>query len=91
MKAHYLNNEKDIRIIRPLVRVRENQTRDFSESAGLPIIPDNCPACYAKPQERQRMKALLLEQENTINTCTPIFGTPCNHWWRTTTMPGWRS
>jgi tRNA(Ile)-lysidine synthase TilS/MesJ len=63
MKAHYLNNEKDIRIIRPLVRVRENQTRDFSESAGLPIIPDNCPACYAKPQERQRMKALLLEQE----------------------------
>ncbi len=35
----------------------------FSESAGLPIIPDNCPACYAKPQERQRMKELLLEQE----------------------------
>ncbi len=63
MKAHYLNNEKDIRIIRPLVRVRENQTRDFSESAGLPIIPDNCPACYAKPQERQRMKELLREQE----------------------------
>lgn len=63
MKAHYLNNEKDIRIIRPLVRVRESQTRAFSESAELPIIPDNCPACYSKPQERQRMKELLLEQE----------------------------
>jgi len=63
MKAHYLNNDQDIRIIRPLVRVRENQTRDFAKVAGLPIIPDNCPACYAKPQERQRMKALLLSEE----------------------------
>lgn len=63
MKAHYLNNEKDIRIIRPLIRVRENQTRDFAEAIKLPVIPDNCPACYAKPQARQRMKALLLGEE----------------------------
>lgn len=63
MKAHYLNNEKDIRIIRPFVRVRENQTRDFARFAELPVIPDNCPACYAKPQERQRMKELLLAEE----------------------------
>jgi tRNA(Ile)-lysidine synthase TilS/MesJ len=63
MKAHYLNNEGDIRIIRPLVRVRENQTRDFAESAQLPVIPDNCPACYEKPQERAHMKELLLAEE----------------------------
>jgi len=63
MKAHYLNDDGDIRIIRPLVRVRENQTRDFATAAGLPVIPDNCPACYAKPQQRQEMKQLLLAQE----------------------------
>lgn len=63
MKAHYLNDDGDIRIIRPLVRVRENQTRDFAEAAGLPVIPDNCPACYAKPQARAETKTLLLAQE----------------------------
>lgn len=67
MKAHYLNNEKDVRIIRPLVRVRENQTRDFALKAELPVIPDNCPACYSKPQERQRMKELLLAEEQHNN------------------------
>lgn len=63
MKAHYLNNEGDIRIIRPLARVRENQTRDFAQAAELPVISDNCPACYAKPQERQHTKKLLLAEE----------------------------
>ena len=63
MKAHYLNNDEDIRIIRPLVRVRENQCRDFAKTAGLPVIQDNCPACYDKPQERERMKQLLLTAE----------------------------
>lgn len=63
MKAHYLNDDGDIRIIRPLVRVRENQTRDFAKAANLPVIPDNCPACYAKPQARAETKALLLAQE----------------------------
>ena len=63
MKAHYLNNEKDVRIIRPLVRVRENQTREFAKTANLPVIPDNCPACYSKPQDRAYFKELLLTQE----------------------------
>lgn len=63
MKAHYLNNEQDIRIIRPFVRVREAQTRDFAEVANLPIIPDNCPACYSKPQARAHFKQLLLAEE----------------------------
>lgn len=63
MKAHYLNNDQDVRIIRPLIRTREQQTRDFSSEAQLPVIEDNCPACYAKPQQRQRMKELLLAEE----------------------------
>jgi len=63
MKAHYLNDDGDVRIIRPLVRVRESQTREFAEQANLPVIEDNCPACYAKPQAREQTKQLLLEQE----------------------------
>lgn len=63
MKAHYLNDDGDVRIIRPLVRVRENQTRDFAKAAELPVIPDNCPACFEMPKARAETKALLLEQE----------------------------
>lgn len=62
MKANYWNDDKDIRVIRPLIEVRENQTRDFAESSGLPIIPDNCPACFTMPTERQHMKELLLSE-----------------------------
>ncbi len=63
MKAHYLNNEKDIRIIRPLVRVRERQTLEFAVATKLPVIADNCPACYSKPQDRAYFKELLLAEE----------------------------
>lgn len=63
MKAHYLNDDEDVRIIRPLIRVREWQTREFAADAALPVIEDNCPACYAKPQAREQTKQLLLAQE----------------------------
>jgi tRNA 2-thiocytidine biosynthesis protein TtcA len=66
MKAHYVNDEGDIRIIRPLIRVRENQTRDFAQAANLPIIKDNCPACFEMPTQRAYMKKLL-EQESKLN------------------------
>ncbi|RYG39905.1 tRNA 2-thiocytidine biosynthesis protein TtcA, partial [archaeon] len=49
MKAHYLNDAGDIRIIRPLVYVRERQTREFAAAMALPIINENCPACYTGP------------------------------------------
>jgi tRNA(Ile)-lysidine synthase TilS/MesJ len=63
MKAHYLNDAGDIRIIRPLVYVRERQTREFALKAGLPIIPDSCPACFTKPTQREHMKQLLAAEE----------------------------
>ena len=63
MKAHYLNNAGDIRIIRPLVRVRERQCQAFAQQAGLPVIVDNCPACYSKPTERAHFKQLLHAEE----------------------------
>jgi tRNA 2-thiocytidine biosynthesis protein TtcA len=63
MKAHYVNDDGDLRIIRPLVYVRERQTRDFAHNNHLPVIADSCPACFAKPTERQHMKDLLAAEE----------------------------
>ncbi len=67
MKAHYLNDAGDIRVIRPLVYCRESQTAAFANTANLPIIIDNCPACFAVPTERMRIK-LLLAQEAKYNS-----------------------
>jgi tRNA(Ile)-lysidine synthase TilS/MesJ len=63
MKAHYLNDAGDVRIIRPLAYCRERQTRDYSQRAGLPVIADNCPACFSMPTRRAHMKALLAQEE----------------------------
>lgn len=67
MKANYTNQDGDIRIIRPMIYVRETQTTDFSKEVALPVIPDSCPACFDMPTEREHMKKLLAEQE-THNT-----------------------
>jgi tRNA(Ile)-lysidine synthase TilS/MesJ len=63
MKAHYRNDAGDVRIIRPLVYARERQTAAFAQSAGLPVVPDSCPACFDKPTERERIKRLLAAEE----------------------------
>lgn len=63
MKAHYRIDEGDIRVIRPLVHTRERQLADFAASAGLPVIPDSCPACFRMPTQREHMKQLLAEEE----------------------------
>merc|ERR1739845_284080 len=55
--------EGDLRIIRPLVYARERSLRKFAEGAKLPIIAENCPACFESPKERQRIKQLLAQQE----------------------------
>lgn len=71
MKAHYINDDRDMRIIRPLVYVREHHLREYADNTSLPVIEDNCPACFAKPTQRQRMKEILKSQEadypNTFN------------------------
>ena len=63
MKANYTNREGDVRIIRPMIYVRERQTADFARTAGLPVVADSCPACFAKPTERAHMKTLLAQEE----------------------------
>ncbi len=63
MQAHYRIDAGDLRVIRPLVYGRERQTRDFAAKAALPVIHENCPACFAMPQQRFQMKQLLAAQE----------------------------
>lgn len=63
MRAHYRIDAGDLRVIRPFVYVRERQLADFAGLSGLPVIPDNCPACFRKPLARTAMKTLLAGQE----------------------------
>ncbi len=64
MKAHYTIDEGDLRVIRPLVYVRERELKKFAEEQVLPVINENCPACFEIPKERARVKTLLSNQEH---------------------------
>ena len=68
MKANYVIDKGDLRVIRPLVYARERQTREFSISAELPVIPDSCPACFSMPTQRQHFKELLAAEEQSNKT-----------------------
>lgn len=65
MKVHYVIDDGDLRVIRPFVYVRERQTADFAHSAGLPVIQENCPACFDMPTQRQHTKELLAAEERS--------------------------
>jgi tRNA 2-thiocytidine biosynthesis protein TtcA len=65
MKAHYRVDAGDLRLIRPFVYVRERQLADFARAAGLPVVPDSCPACFRAPTEREHAKALLAREEGS--------------------------
>jgi len=71
MKAHYTNDDGDLRIIRPLIYVRERQLAEFAKNAQLPVIVENCPACFAKPTQRQHMKDLLAREEQENKSLFP--------------------
>lgn len=64
MKANYTVDAGDIRVIRPLIYARESQTADFARRAELPVIMENCPACFSMPTQRQHMKDLLSQEES---------------------------
>jgi tRNA(Ile)-lysidine synthase TilS/MesJ len=63
MKANYTINAGDLSVIRPLAYCRESMMTEFSRSANLPIVNENCPACFEEPKERARMKKLLAKEE----------------------------
>jgi hypothetical protein len=64
MQANYHVEAGDLRVIRPLVYARERLTRDYARAADLPVIFENCPACFEAPKERARTKLLLASQEH---------------------------
>ncbi len=82
MKASYTIDAGDLQVIRPLVYVRERQLAKFAEAAGLPVIADNCPACFSKPTQREYMKQLLAQEEkgnsnlfaNLLHAMRPLMG-----------------
>lgn len=65
MKAHYVNDAGDVRVIRPLAYARETQTASYATAAGLPVVPDSCPACFTAPTRRAQMKSLLANEEES--------------------------
>eukprot|EP01064_Diplonema_japonicum_P028758 TRINITY_DN4497_c0_g2_i11.p1 TRINITY_DN4497_c0_g2~~TRINITY_DN4497_c0_g2_i11.p1 ORF type:complete len:983 (+),score=251.36 TRINITY_DN4497_c0_g2_i11:46-2994(+) len=71
MKANYTIQQGDVRVIRPLVLVRERMTAQIAKENNLPLIQDNCPACFAAPKERHRIKVLLSGQEAEFPSLFP--------------------
>lgn len=66
MKAKYWNDQRDVQIIRPLAYVREASLKKFAYDARLPVINENCPACFEEPKERHRVKKMLSQEESLI-------------------------
>ncbi len=71
MKAHYVNDKGDLRIIRPLVYARERVIASFAKNQNLPVIMENCPACFSIPTQREHMKQLLAKEEQSTQN---LFG-----------------
>lgn len=63
MKANYTIDTGDLSVIRPMIYCRESLMTDFAKSANLPVINENCPACFEEPKERARVKKLLSREE----------------------------
>lgn len=58
---YFFLREHDLRVVRPLVYVREKALRQFATNENIPVAVNSCKthAIY----ERQRMKQLLTQQE----------------------------
>jgi tRNA(Ile)-lysidine synthase TilS/MesJ len=80
MKAHYVIDEGDLRVIRPLIYARERQTAAYATECNLPVVADSCPSCFQMPTQRVHMKELLASEEkknrnlfkNLLTTMRPL-------------------
>jgi selenocysteine lyase/cysteine desulfurase/tRNA(Ile)-lysidine synthase TilS/MesJ len=63
MKANYAIDAGDLHVIRPLIYCREGLMTAFAKDANLPVINENCPACFEEPKERARIKKMLSREE----------------------------
>jgi tRNA(Ile)-lysidine synthase TilS/MesJ len=64
MRASYMNDKKDVQVIRPMVYAREHLLKQFAVDARLPVINENMPAGFESPKERQRIKGMLSKEES---------------------------
>ncbi|ETK76739.1 hypothetical protein F441_17268 [Phytophthora nicotianae CJ01A1] len=64
MKAKYWNDQRDVEVLRPLAYVREVELKKFAYDSRLPVINENCPACFEEPKERHRVKKMLAQEES---------------------------
>ncbi|CAH0476125.1 unnamed protein product [Peronospora belbahrii] len=64
MKAKYWNDQRDVEVLRPLAYVREVDLKRFAYDSCLPVINENCPACFEEPKERRRVKKMLAQEES---------------------------
>eukprot|EP00914_Ancora_sagittata_P009330 GHVO01017868.1.p1 GENE.GHVO01017868.1~~GHVO01017868.1.p1 ORF type:complete len:1257 (+),score=230.36 GHVO01017868.1:342-3773(+) len=70
MKANNVVRDGDLRVIRPLVLTREKVLGQFAADNRLPVIRDNCPACF---RERRDGKVLQeLENADTFETILKV-------------------
>ena len=63
MPARLVSDDRRHVVVRPLVYVGEEEARDYTRQAGLPVIGCCCPACGDLSLQRQRVKRLLLDLE----------------------------
>lgn len=66
MKACHFCSVESLKIIRPLVYVRERMIKDFADEKEIPTVKGSSPACFAPPAEIHRTKLLLSAQEQLI-------------------------
>uniref|UniRef100_A0A6P6XY07 Uncharacterized protein LOC113792331 n=1 Tax=Dermatophagoides pteronyssinus TaxID=6956 RepID=A0A6P6XY07_DERPT len=74
MKAHYATvvPARDglpphaLAVVRPLLYLREAQLSALARTLALPVINENCPACFNAPSERLRAK-LLVNRLDTVS------------------------
>ncbi len=56
MKANYVIDQGDLKVIRPLVYCREKLFKEFVLDTNLPVIQENCPACFSAPKVKIKHK-----------------------------------
>ena len=52
MSACYVEAAGNVRVVRPLAYARESELRAFADRAALPVINENCPACFEVREAR---------------------------------------
>ncbi len=70
MKANYQINASDLSVIRPMVYCRESLMTDFAKAANLPVINENCPACFPRSQRNELVsRSSWQERRHCSRTC----------------------